>query len=225
MALRLLILALAACPTGASAANWSLSISGGIATVAGDGGQPFVSAALYRYFGAGYVRAGAAWFDGGGDPDLAEPLPAQTRQITVGGGYQTGRVLLDAYATFGSRAFTPPSPARTNGRIVRDETDGSLFTLGGSVTWDAPVGENWSIAPFASLSYSTLDAARTLVPLAGDPVIEESRERGLTGITGLSAERVWREEASVSIWPPRRRRTALRSTGKGAGLSPAARHS
>ena len=192
MSPRHLIWALALWPTGASAADWSLSLSGGIATIAGEGDQPFVSLALYRYFGAGYVRAGIASFDGEGDPDVAEPLPASTRQITMGGGYQAGRVLLDAYATLGSRDFRPPSPARTNGRVVRDESDGSLFTVGGSATWDVPAGESWSIAPFLSLSYSAVDTARTLVPQAGDPVIEQSSESGVTGITGVSAERIWR---------------------------------
>jgi hypothetical protein len=174
------------------AANWSVSLSGGVATLAGEDEQPFVSVAVYRYFGAGFIRAGAAWFDGEGEPGAAEPLPARTRQISVGGGYQTGRVLLDAYATLGRRDFTPPGPDRTNGRIVRDETDGNLFTLGGSITWDAPAGDDWSIAPFLSLSYSQVDSARTLLPLAGDPVIEKVEEGGVTAITGVSAERIWR---------------------------------
>lgn len=188
---RHLIWALALWPAGASAADWSLSLSGGIATVAGEDEQPFASLSLYRYFGAGFVRAGIAWFDGEGEPGLADPLPARTRQLTIGGGYQAGRVLVDAYATLGRRDFTPPGPAQTNGRVVRDETDGSLFTLGGSLTWDAPAGDDWSIAPFVSLSYSAVDSARTLLPQAGDPVIEERSESGLTGIAGVSAERVW----------------------------------
>jgi hypothetical protein len=192
MSPRHLIWLLAACPAGASAKDWSLSVSGGVATVAGDDGQPFLAASFYRYLGDGYARAGIAWFDGGGDPGIAEPLPARTRQITVGGGYQAGRVLIDAYATIGTRDFTPPSPARTNGRLVRDETDGRLLTLGGSVTWDAPAGEKWAIAPFASLTYSEVDSARTLAPQAGDPVIQETKEEGLTGISGVSAERTWR---------------------------------
>lgn len=199
MSPRHLIWLLAAWPAGAQAADWSLSISGGIATVAGEGGQPFVAASLYRYFGDGFVRGGVAWFDGGGDPGVAEPLPARTRQITIGGGYQAGRVLLDGYATLGTRDFTAPSPARTNGRVVRDETDGSLLTLGGSITWDAPAGEDWSIAPFLSLSYSKVDSARTLVPAVGDPVLQERRQSGLTGIAGLSAERVWRR-ASLGVY-------------------------
>jgi autotransporter-like protein len=192
MSPRHLVWLLAAWPAGASAADWSLSISGGVATIAGEGGQPFLSASMYRYFGDGYARAGIAWFDGGGDPEIAEPLPARTRQITIGGGYQAQRVLVDAYATLGSRDFTPPSPSRTNGRVVQGETDGSLLTLGGSVTWDAPAGEKWSIAPFASLTYSEVDSARTLVPQVGDPVIQENKEEGLTGIAGVSAERIWR---------------------------------
>jgi hypothetical protein len=191
MSPRHLFWALALWPTGASAADWSLSMSGGIATLAGEDEQPFVSVALYRYFGAGFVRGAVSAFGGQGEPDVAEPLPARTLQVTVGGGYQVGRVLLDAYATLGRRDFTPPAPARTNGRVVRDETDGSLFTLGGSVTWDAPAGEHWSVAPFLSLSYSVVDSARTLVPLAGDPVIVERSESGVTGVAGVSAERIW----------------------------------
>jgi Autotransporter beta-domain len=191
MSPRHLIWLLAAWPAGASATDWSLSVSGGVATVAGEDGQPFLSASVYRYLGDGFVRAGIAWFDGGGDPGVAEPLPARTRQLTVGGGYQAGRVLIDAYATIGTRDFTPPSPARTNGRLVRDDTDGSLLTFGGSITWDAPAGEKWAIAPFGSLTYSEVDSARTLVPQVGDPVIQENKEEGLTGIAGVSAERVW----------------------------------
>jgi hypothetical protein len=168
-----------------------VSLSGGLATIAGEDEQPFVSLGLYRYLGASFVRAGIAWFDGEGEADVAVPLPAQTRQITIGGGYQAGRLLLDAYATLGKRDFTPPGPDRTNGRPVRDESDGDLFTLGGSITWDAPAGERWSVAPFVSLSYSAVDSARTLVPQAGDPVIVEMRESGLTGIAGVSAERIW----------------------------------
>ena len=192
MSPRHLVWALALWPAAAPAADWSVSLSGGITTIADEDEQPFVSVALYRYFGAGYVRAGVAWMDGAGEPDVAEPLPAQTRQITVGGGYQAGRILLDAYATLGRRDFTPPGPDRTNGRVVRDETNGSLFTVGGSATWDVPAGESWSVAPFLSLSYSELDTARTIVPQAGDPLIEEMKESGLTGIAGVSAERIWR---------------------------------
>ncbi|MGQ0660608.1 autotransporter domain-containing protein [Sphingosinicella sp.] len=192
MSPRHLVWAIALWPASASAADWSLSLSGGIATLAGEDGQPFVSLSLYRYIGAGYVRAGAAWFDGQGEPGLAEPLPAQTRQFTIGGGYQTGRVLFDLYATLGNRDFTPPAPARAAGRVVRVETDGSLFTLGGSATWDAPVGEDWTVAPFLALSYSAVDTARTTAPAVGDPVVEEIRQNGVTGIAGVSAERIWR---------------------------------
>jgi hypothetical protein len=191
MSPRHLIWLLALWPAGASAHDWSLSLSGGVATLAGEGGQPFLSASLYRYLGNGYVRGGIAWFDGGGDPGLAEPLPARTRQVTLGGGYQAGRILFDAYATLGDRDFTTPAPARTGGRPVQGRTDGSLFTFGASLTWDAPAGDIWSVAPFASLTYSALDSARTLAPPLGDPVIEEHRQEGLTGIAGLSAERVW----------------------------------
>jgi hypothetical protein len=191
MSPRHLLWLLAACPTAVSAADWSLSLSGGSATIAGRGGQPFASASLYRYFGAGFVRAGVTWFDGEDDPDPSQPLPADTRQVTIGGGYQAGRVLIDAYFTLGSRDFIAPSPARTNGRAAQGDVDGSLFALGGSLTWDAPAGDDWSIAPFVSLTYSELDTASVNMTQAGDPMIVQQPQRGLTGIAGLSAERLW----------------------------------
>ena len=70
MSPRYLIWALALWPASASAADWSMSLSGGIATIAGESEQPFASVTLYRYFGAGFVRAGVAWFDGEGAPDM-----------------------------------------------------------------------------------------------------------------------------------------------------------
>ena len=191
MSPRIFVLALALWPAGAPAADWSLSLSGGITTLAGEGEQPFASIAAYRYFGDGFVRAGISWFDGEGDADVDTPLPAQTRQFTIGGGYQAGRVLLDAFVTLGDRDFDTPGPDRTNGRLIRDETDGGLFALGGSVTWDAPAGDDWSVAPFVTLSYSEVDTARTMVPQSGDPVTVKNRETGTTGIAGVSAERVW----------------------------------
>lgn len=212
MSPRHFVWALALWPTSAAATDWSFSLSGGIATLAGEGGQPFVSTAVYRYIGAGYLRAGAAWFDGEGDPDIAQPLPAQTRQVTFGGGYQVGRVLLDAYTTLGRRDFTPPSPTRTSGRIVRDETEGGLFTLGGSVTWDAPVGDQWSLAPFVSLTYSDLDSARTILLTTGDLLVEEREESGVTIIAGASAERTW-EGGSLGVY------TAAAATSNQASIN------
>lgn len=191
MSPRYWVCALALWPAAAPAADWSVSLSGGITTLGEEDELPFVSLSVYRYFGAGFVRAGAAWFDGDGDPGVSEPLPADTRQITIGGGYQAGRVLLDAYVTLGSRDFIPPAPSRTSGRVVSDESEGDLFTLGGSVTWDAPAGDDWSIAPFLSVSYTKLDTARTIVPQAGEPVIETMRESGVTGVAGVSVERIW----------------------------------
>ena len=196
---RTLVCAFALWPASAPATDWSLSLSGGITTLAGEGEQPFASLAAYRYFGDGVVRAEISWFDGEGDPEISEPLPAETRQVTIGGGYLAGRVLLDAFVTLGDRDFTTPGPDRTNGRLVRDETDGSLFAFGGSATWDAPAGDEWSVAPFLTLSYSEVDTARTMVPQTGDPVTVESRETGLTGIAGVSAERVW-QDGSLGVY-------------------------
>jgi hypothetical protein len=119
MSPRFLVVALALMPAGAPAANWSLSLSGGVATVGEEGGQPFVSATLYHYFGRGYLRGGVALFDGDGEAAVADPRPAQTRQLTIGGGYQAGQVLFDAYATIGERAFDPVVVDRASGRRFR----------------------------------------------------------------------------------------------------------
>ena len=217
MRLQGLALALICLPGTASAANWTLELSGGLAALPDEGSQPFVAAALSRDLGALQLRGGLAWYGGG--EDEARPaalLPAATWQATAGLGYVAGRVLVDVYASVGRRRFDPVVRDLQNGRTLRFETEGGLFTLGGSVTLDAPLRPGWTAAPFVSVSYSALDTARTVVPPAGAPLIDERTEKGATGTAGVSVERGWAGGSLASIWPARRPPTAPRSTGRAA---------
>lgn len=188
-----LLLALIAMPGAASAANWTLELSGGLAALPDEGSQPFAAATLSRDLGAWQLRGGLAWH-GGGDEDEARPaalLPAATWQATAGVGTVAGRVLIDVYASVGRRRFDPVVRDIQNGRTIRFETEGGLFTLGGSLTLDAPLRPGWTAAPFVSVSYSALDTARTIVPPVGAPLIDERSEKGATGTVGVSVERAW----------------------------------
>jgi hypothetical protein len=193
MRLRYVALALICLPGAASAANWTLELSGGLAALPDEGSQPFMAATLSRDLGAWQLRGGLAWY-GGSDDEEARPtalLPAATWQATAGVGYVTGPVLIDVYASVGRRRFDPVVRDIQNGRTIRFEAEGGLFTLGGSLTLDAPIRPGWTAAPFVSVSYSVLDTARTVIPPAGAPLIEERTEKGATGTVGVSVDRAW----------------------------------
>lgn len=188
---RCLALALLLVPTAASARDWALDLSGGLAALPDQGSQPFAAAMLSRSLGAVQLRGGVAWYGGDNKGDSMELLPAETWQATVGAGYSTGRVLVDVYASIGRRNFDPIVRDATNGRTVRIEAEGGLFTLGGSLTLDAPLATGWTAAPFVSVSYSALDTVRTIIPPAGNPLIDERTEKGVTGTAGVSISRDW----------------------------------
>lgn len=190
---RCFALALICLPGAAPAANWTLELSGGLAALPDQGSQPFVAATLSRDLGALQLRGGIAWY-GGADEGEATPdalLPAATWQATAGIGYATGPVLIDLYASVGRRRFDPIVRDVQNGRTIRFEAEGGLFTLGGSLTLDAPLGQGLTAAPFVSVSYSALDTARTVIPPLGAPLIDERTEKGATGTIGVSVDRSW----------------------------------
>ncbi len=194
---RCFVLALVCLPATASAANWTLELSGGLASLPNEGSQPFVATTLSRDLGALQLRGGLAWY-GGSDGETASValLPAETWQATIGAGFATGPVLVDVYASLGRRRFDPIVRDLQNNQVIRFETEGGLFTLGGSLTLDAPIGPGWVAAPFVSVSYSALDTARTVIPPAGAPLIDERTEKGVTGTVGTS---VLRDFGSASL--------------------------
>jgi hypothetical protein len=184
-----LALALTAMPAPAAAAGWTMELSGGLAALADQGSQPFVALTLSHDMGPWQMRGGLAWFDGGSEADAMALLPARTWQGTLGAGYAAGPVLVDVYASLGRRSFDPVVRDAQSGRTVRIEAEGGLFTIGGSVTVDAPLGPGWSAAPFVSASYSAVDSVRTLIPPAGAPLVDERTEQGITGTIGVTVGR------------------------------------
>jgi hypothetical protein len=192
--------ALLCLPGTASAANWTLELSGGLAALPDEGSQPFLAATLSRERGALQLRGGIAWY-GGSDEEAAAMalLPAETWQATLGAGHAAGPVLIDVYASVGRRRFNPVVRDLRNNQVIRFDTQGGLYTIGGSLTMDVPVSRGWAAAPFVSLSYSSLSTARTITPPTGAPLIDERTEKGLTGTIGASVLRDFRG-ASLGLY-------------------------
>ena len=180
-----------AMPGAASATDWTLELSGGLAALADQGSQPFVAASLSRDLGAWRLRGELASFDGGGEADAMALLPAETQQATIGASYATGALLIDLHASLGRRRFDPLVRDAQSGRTVRVEAEGGLFTLGGSLTLDAPLSAGWAAAPFVSASYSAVGTVRTLLPPVGAPLVDERTEKGATGTIGATIARDW----------------------------------
>src|SRR5688572_3843658 len=116
---RWLALALICIPCVASATDWTIALSGGLAALPDEGSQPFVAATLSRDIGALQLRGGVAWYGGDGEADPAALLPAETWQATIGAGYATGPVLIDFYASLGRRRFDPAVRDAQSGRVIR----------------------------------------------------------------------------------------------------------
>ena len=121
---------------------WTLSISGGATIFSGASDQPFGEISLSRDFGEGYLELAVSQLDSRGDAALAGFVPARTRQVALSGGKSFDAISLDAYISFGKRAFDDLEFARRDGRSVMIQSDGSSFGIGGSGTYDMPIGES-----------------------------------------------------------------------------------
>ncbi|WP_299326817.1 autotransporter domain-containing protein [Parasphingopyxis sp.] len=165
--------------------DWRLDISGGITTFAGDQDQPYVSASLRHSFGDIYVSLGGVLvgYDGPA-PAIGDTIPATTRQAVIGIGYETDALGIDAYVAFGDRDFDSIDLRGPNGTPLQFEADGSSWATGAAITYQAPLGGRWFLAPFLALDYSEIDTVQALVGPTGEIVGRRVEESGVTGSGG-----------------------------------------
>jgi len=188
-------------PGSAYAASWSLEIGGGLESSGGElQNQPFGLLSLTRTLGDFHIRGGASISGGGGEAPTGPGLsPTRTRQLSIGGGWSTGSLLIDLQASAGKRDFDPLVRQR-GGRVLSLESDGDLVTIGGSASWDGPLGQSWRAGPFAALSYSEIDTVRLFTVPSGMTMSEARTEKGITGTAGFAASRHFgRASAGLSL--------------------------
>ncbi len=185
--------------SGEDPAPWTISVSVGSTVFSGGSDQPFVEISIGRDFGESWLELSGAYVESGGDPVSAGFVPATTRQASLSGGTSFAAVSLGVYAAFGERRFDSLEFARRDGRSVTVDSDGSSFGIGGSATYDIPVGTSSFLSPSVSLDYAEADVARAVnVPGAGLFTIKE-QEDGITVTGSLSYQHLFGEEYAHNL--------------------------
>lgn len=159
---------------------WTLSLLGGITAVQAQADQPFASLGLTRNFGSSWVK-GEITYVGSGDA-RALTIPADTWIGGLSAGTYVGNLGLEGHVTLGSRSFDASSFRTAAGTAISVGRSGGLFGLGGSVSYDLPVGERLFITPYAGVDYNRIDFAVALTGPTGRPI--SSQKQAADGVIG-----------------------------------------
>lgn len=174
------------------ATPWSLSGGGGVTAIDDAGDQPFVRIGLRREFGDSYARIGASFIGAESGNAARSVAPADTWQLTLGGGASFNALSIDGYVLAGIRSFDREYLARAGGRGIGVASDGATYGAGASLTLDLPLGEAWFVSPFVAVDYSRLDVAVTLTrPNGGELAADKTSQDGVTGSGGVTLQRLF----------------------------------
>lgn len=165
--------------------NWTLSASGGITAIEAQADQPFVALGLKRDFGSSWLKLEGTYV-GSGDARGAT-IPADTWIGTLAAGTYVGNLGLDAYVSAGSRSFDAASFRTQAGNPVTVDRSGSLFAIGGGISYDVALNDRLFLSPFASVDYNKIDFAVALFGSAGRPISSQRQSSdGVTGSAGIN---------------------------------------
>ncbi|MBB5685558.1 autotransporter outer membrane beta-barrel domain-containing protein [Sphingobium boeckii] len=167
---------------------WTLSASAGIATMQGQGDQPFVSLGLGREFGESYVKLTGTMLDNKADQGVLNTVPARTWQLALSGGTSFGALSMDASVSLGRRDFQAEAYTRANGNVISVESDGKLAGAGIALAYDVPISRSVFLSPFASLDYDRVDIARAVVIPATGLVARKEKQDGVSGAAGATLQ-------------------------------------
>jgi hypothetical protein len=164
---------------------WTLSVSGGITAIQAQTDQPFVGMGISRRFDDSWVKLEAAWV-GSGDA-RGSTIPADTLIATFSAGTYIGNLGLDAYVLGGPRRFDAARFRAQNGTMLVIDRSGSLFGIGGGISYDVAVADRLFLTPFASVDYTQIDFSTATFGPNGRPIgAQQQSSDGVTGSAGVS---------------------------------------
>jgi hypothetical protein len=188
-----------AAPAQAADPAWTLAAGGGVSRLGADLDQSYGSAALTRSFGDTYLRGSVTLF--AGDDGVGRlRTSAETTQFGLALGHSIGALTLELTGAVGTRSFDDVQVVGPNGQSFTVGGDGDLWSLGGSVSYTAPLASRWTLTPYATLDYSSLDVARSVVAPGGrrgNPFV--TREDGVTGAAGVALDREIGAASSIGV--------------------------
>ena len=169
--------------------DWSVSASGGLTMVDGDGDQPFFRLGVTRFIGAGYVRASATRFSTRDGAGLVDTVPASTAQVSLAGGYSFGSLAIDAYGSLGWRDFDPEAFRQRTGQMIEIESDGTIAGAGVSLTYEVELGDGTLLSPFIAGDINRVDIARAITVVGRGTISQKESQSGETGSLGFTLDR------------------------------------
>lgn len=180
--------------------HWLVSISGG-ATLVGDvDDQTYASASITRNIGNGYVQLSGTLVDAGDAQGLIFAVPASSQQLRVSGGIGLGDVSLDGYVSAGRRIFDDELIGNDGNPIIVN-SDGNIFGIGGSATYDLAIGESGFLSPSIEIDFNSVDIGRAVTLSSGRQATVEEKEKGVSGTLSLTYTHLFGEDAGHSFGP------------------------
>lgn len=171
--------------TADSERPWTLSLLGGITAVQAQADQPFASLGIARNFGNSRVK-GEVTYVGSGDA-RALTIPADTWIGGLSAGTYIGNLGLEGHVSLGSRKFDASSFRTQAGVPISVGRSGSLFGIGGSISYDLALNDRLFLTPYAGVNYSQIDFAVALTGPTGRPIsIQAQSADGFTGSAGAA---------------------------------------
>jgi hypothetical protein len=169
--------------------DWSLSASGGLTAIDGDGEQPFARLGVTRFIGAGYVRASATRFSTRDGAGLIDTVPASTVQVSLAGGYGFGDFSIDAYGSLGWRDFDPEAFRQRTGQAIEIDSDGKTLGAGVALTYQAMLGASLYFSPFVAGDVNRVDIARAITVVGRGTISQKESQSGETVSAGFTLDR------------------------------------
>ncbi|WP_422343217.1 autotransporter outer membrane beta-barrel domain-containing protein [Parasphingorhabdus sp.] len=180
--------------------QWRVGISGG-ATLVGDvDDQTYASASITRNIGDGYVQLSGTLVDAGDAQGLIFAVPASSQQVRLSGGIGLDEVGLDAYISIGRRKFDDELIGNDGNRVIVN-SNGNIFGIGGSVTYDLAVGEDGFLSPSIAVDYNSVDIGRVVVLPSGRQATVEEKEEGVSGTLSLTYTHLFGNDANHGVSP------------------------
>jgi len=167
--------------------EWTVGITGGIATLKQSSDQFFGSVSLDKDFADSYAGIAISYIDSGSVPGLIGSIPASTTEFTLSAGTSFDALNLDGYAAYGRRNFDTETLARS-GQLVTIDSSGESLGAGLAFSFDIAASEQVFVTPIVSVDYNKLDIARVAVLPNGDRVAVSNNEDGVTGSLGVAVQ-------------------------------------
>jgi Autotransporter beta-domain len=173
---------------------WTLSASGGITAIQAQADQPFAALGIRHDFGNSWLKLEGTYVGSGDARGVA--IPADTWIGTLSAGTYVGNLGLDAYVSAGRRSFDAARFRTVAGTPITVDRSGSIFGIGGSISYDVALSDRLFVTPFVGVDYNNIDFAVAIAGPGGNPISSQRQSSdGVTGSAGASLAHLFANEA------------------------------